>query len=245
MAKMKKFQNRIVAFANQKGGVGKTVLCTLFANYLYDNGIPSCVIDADLQSSISFMRKENLDNEHLSSSEVPWMVTPFDLKCPRTVNLEDFIQSVNQLMTTVKQLDGCVLFDLPGNLSEDGLAAVFSKVDYIICPYFYDSNTLSSTGVFIQTLDVLKQVQPDMKVQMLFQPNAVQKGVGLKNELEMWRRIDTVFAKYGTVCPKIERKVCLQRYSTLDITTDQKNAVRESFDFIIHKIYPKFKKESE
>lgn len=245
MAKMKKFQNKTVAFANQKGGVGKTVLCTLFANYLYENGIPSCVIDADLQSSISYMRKENLDKEKLSESEVPWTVSAFDLKCPRTVNLNDFIQSVNKLMTTVTQLDGCVIFDTPGNLSEDGLAPVFSKVDYIVCPYFYDQNTLSSTGVFIQTLDVLRQVDPNMKAKMLFLPNAVQKGVGLKNELEMWRRIDSVFDKYGTVCPKIERKVCLQRYSTLDITTEQKNAVKESFDFIIRKIYPKFKFESE
>ena len=245
MAKMTKFKNKTVAFANQKGGVGKTVLCTLFANYLYENGIPSCVIDADLQSSISFMRKENLKKEQITEAEVPWAVTPFDLKCPRTVNLDDFITSVNNLMNTASQLDGCVLFDIPGNLSDEGLAPVFSKVDFIVCPYFYDSNTLSSTGVFIQTLDVLRQVKPDMTAQMLFVPNNVQKGVGLKNELEMWQQINKVFAKYGTVCPKIERKICLQRYSTLEITTEQQNAVRECFDFIIRKIYPKFKKESQ
>jgi hypothetical protein len=27
----------IISFANQKGGVGKTTLCTIFANYLAEN----------------------------------------------------------------------------------------------------------------------------------------------------------------------------------------------------------------
>ena len=35
----------IITFANQKGGVGKTTLCTLFANYLVARGKRTIVID--------------------------------------------------------------------------------------------------------------------------------------------------------------------------------------------------------
>ena len=84
-----------------------------------------------------------------------------------------------------------------------------------------------------------------MKAKLVFIPNAVQKGVGLLEELEMWKQIDAIFAKRGIVTPKIDRKVCLQRYSTLEITKEQKDTVSTCFDFIIKKLYPNFSKDSE
>lgn len=45
-------RNAIVVFANQKGGVGKTTLCTTFANYMTAKGHPVLVIDCDAQQSI-------------------------------------------------------------------------------------------------------------------------------------------------------------------------------------------------
>jgi len=237
------FRNKTVAFANQKGGCGKTTLCTLFANYLAEQGIPACVVDADLQSTITYIRKENLRKEKQDATQVPWMVQPFDIQKPKNVSSEDFVKSVEAMMEAASKLQGCVLFDTPGNLSEDGLGAIYSKVDYIICPYMYDQATLTSTGVFITVVDVLKKNYPEMKAKLLFIPNAVQKGVGLKDEVEMWRQIDSIFAGRGTVCPKIERKVCIQRYSTLEISKEQKDTVAECFDFIIKKFYPSYKTE--
>ena len=49
--------NKIIVFANQKGGVGKTTLCTLFANFLASKGIPVTVIDCDTQQTIFEKRK--------------------------------------------------------------------------------------------------------------------------------------------------------------------------------------------
>ena len=37
----------IVTFANQKGGVGKTILCVTFANYLVAKGVRVVVINCD------------------------------------------------------------------------------------------------------------------------------------------------------------------------------------------------------
>ena len=45
-------KNKIVIFSNIKGGVGKTTLCALFADYLIEHGFPTFVIDADLQASL-------------------------------------------------------------------------------------------------------------------------------------------------------------------------------------------------
>ena len=42
----------IITFANQKGGVGKTTLCAVFANYLVKKGCPVLVVDCDGQQSI-------------------------------------------------------------------------------------------------------------------------------------------------------------------------------------------------
>ena len=52
--------NIIITFANQKGGVGKTTLCTLFANYLVAHQKKVLVIDCDVQQTISFRRKADL-----------------------------------------------------------------------------------------------------------------------------------------------------------------------------------------
>ncbi len=35
----------IISFANQKGGVGKTTLCTILANYLVEKGEQLLIID--------------------------------------------------------------------------------------------------------------------------------------------------------------------------------------------------------
>ena len=40
-------QTCIITFANQKGGVGKTTLCALFASYLVSKGHSVAVFDTD------------------------------------------------------------------------------------------------------------------------------------------------------------------------------------------------------
>ena len=51
-------KNITITWANEKGGVGKTTLCTLFANYLSEKKVPDvCVLDCDRQHSIVDKRK--------------------------------------------------------------------------------------------------------------------------------------------------------------------------------------------
>ena len=48
---MKSKKNKIIVFANQKGGVGKSTLCILLADYLAYWKKDVCIIDTDLQQS--------------------------------------------------------------------------------------------------------------------------------------------------------------------------------------------------
>lgn len=66
--------NKIVVFANQKGGVGKSTICTLFANYLCWKKKKVCIIDTDLQQTVAQMRKSDLD---FYGSEAPYSIQAF------------------------------------------------------------------------------------------------------------------------------------------------------------------------
>ena len=52
-------KNKNIVFANQKGGVGKSTLCILFANYLAAKGKDVCIIDTDLQKTILMQRRKD------------------------------------------------------------------------------------------------------------------------------------------------------------------------------------------
>ena len=45
-------QKKIIIFAKQKGGVGKTTLCVLFAHFLAAKGLRVTLMDSDPQMSI-------------------------------------------------------------------------------------------------------------------------------------------------------------------------------------------------
>ena len=130
-------KNRIVVFANQKGGVGKSTLCMLFADYLAWKKQDVCIIDTDLQKSITMQRKKDRE---LFEQEDPYTIQDFDVTDPETMQ---------QLMDSARETEGYVLFDSPGNISEDGLIPMFTSADFIICPYEYEEKTLDSTGTMV------------------------------------------------------------------------------------------------
>ena len=55
-------ENKIILFSNVKGGVGKSTLCSMFATYCAEKGIPTAVVDADLQQSL--VRQRQREKEH-------------------------------------------------------------------------------------------------------------------------------------------------------------------------------------
>lgn len=223
---MEENRNKIVVFANQKGGVGKTSLCVLFANYLFKHDYPVCIVDADLQKSVWTKRQ---DDDRNYPEEQKYNVTFYDIP--------DNVSEVQDVMAQLKTMDGIVLIDTPGNIGLDGLIPIYSNADVIICPYCYEAATLSSTGVFIQILEKLKQSQPQMKdTKIVFVPNRIKNGTGTREEKAMWEQVDKTFEAFGTVSPKVRDAFKMTRYNTVDITTEQEIIVKDAFKYIIKKM---------
>ena len=203
-------KNKKIVFANQKGGVGKSTLCILFANYLAWKKQDVCIIDTDLQKTIMMQRKK--DKELYPTMEEPYNVQDFDVADPETMQ---------QLMDSASQTEGYVLFDSPGNVSEDGLVPMFTNADYIICPYEYEEKTLDSTG---------------MQAKLFFVPNRIDVRIGTTDELKMWKQTDAIFKQLGAVTPRITARAALKRINTFEISPSQRDAVRPAFEFIIRRI---------
>lgn len=218
-------KNKKIVFANQKGGVGKSTLCILFANYLAWKKQEVCIIDTDLQKTIKMQRKKDL--EIYEGEEEPYEVQDFDVQDP---------ELMQQLMDSASETEGYVLFDSPGNVSEDGLVPMFANADYIVCPYEYEEKTLDSTGTFVQVINALRRVNPEMGAKLFFVPNRIDVRFGTPEERRMWLQTDAIFKQYGTVTPRITARATLKRINTMEITAQQREVVKQAFDFIIRRI---------
>lgn len=217
-------ENKKIVFANQKGGVGKSTLCLLFAGYLAAKKKDVCVIDTDLQKTVHMQRQKDIEE---FEGEEPYTVQDFDVADPEVME---------QLMESANEVEGYVLFDTPGNVSEDGLVPMFANADYIICPFEYETKTLDSTGTFVQVITALKQANPDMRAEIFFVPNRIDARIGLKEELRMWEETDTIFNQLGTVTPPVYNRATLKRINTVALTDNQRRAVSKAFDFILKRM---------
>ena len=87
-------KNITITWANEKGGIGKTTLCTLFANYLSEKHQGEvCVLDCDRQHSIVDKRK--FDSQSLQTEKVPYDVRQIEI---------DRLQQSAQLLKSVKTI---------------------------------------------------------------------------------------------------------------------------------------------
>lgn len=214
-------ENRIIVFANQKGGVGKSTLSLLLGNYLNWKKERVCIIDTDLQQTITGIRKD--DVEFYGDAE-PYAIQGFDISTPEVMQ---------QLMDNSREFEGYVLMDAPGNMNQDGLVPMFTNADYIICPFRYDKATLSSTGDFVRALQKIRQAYPQMKAQILFIPNNINRKGNLE-EKKMWKQVADMFNMIGLVLPPIPSRAALERINSYDITSSQRELVRETFEKIIN-----------
>lgn len=211
-----------VVFANQKGGVGKSTLCILFADYLAWKGRSVCVIDTDLQKSVLMQRRK--DAVAHSGQDEPYGVQDFDVAEPN---------AMRQLVDSASEVEGFVLFDTPGNVSQDGLLPLFAGADFIVCPFDYEDKTLDSTGTFVSVLAAIRQHVGDMQARLLFVPNRIDPRVGTKEEQRMWNEAATVLSKHGAVLPPIPARANLRRADTFEITPRQRGYVRDCFEIML------------
>lgn len=213
-------KNKIIIFSNIKGGVGKTTLCSLFATYLAENGMPVAVLDADLQQSLyrHRVREEKADPEQ----KMPWQVTPLDTSD---------IKKVNKVMKELKKVPGNVLIDCPGNLNDKSLAAVYAAADVAVIPMSFDPDTVDATGIFLKALKSISNCS------MVFVPNRINDHEGKAEERKQRAQTVNILELVGTVVPRIKQGVAIKRYSTIySLESNQKKIVATTFDAIMKAI---------
>lgn len=211
----------IVTIANQKGGVGKTTLITLIANYLSQKGKSLLLIDTDHQRSLTYLRRT--DAENFPAQEVPYEIVELDLSNPQEV--KGYLEELK------KEEDVISLLDAPGNLTEDGLLYLLSSSDMIIVPFQYERKCLDSTGTFLSVFSQVAQ-HANTQPKLLFAPNRVKSGEGLKSEKEMWAKVDEALSNHGRILPMIRDLSCMKRVNTLQLTKEQENVCKDFLETI-------------
>jgi chromosome partitioning protein len=133
--------SKIIAFGNQKGGVGKTTCTVLVANTLSQPpfNLNVIVIDIDNQKSLSTARQ--LDIEYFNKTP-PYEVLSLDL--------ETFERDIREL--DIKR--DIVLIDMGGKLDKDNISQerVLAYCDFLFIPFVSGNYNLDSS------LDYLKFV---------------------------------------------------------------------------------------
>lgn len=228
---MKK-ENKIVVFANQKGGVGKTTLCILYANYLHEMGVPVCVIDCDMQQTIYQTRQFDENNLMEEGDVIPYSVQAFSIKDPRDVAI---------MIQKAKEIPGTVLIDAPGNISQEGLIPIFVGADVIVTPYQYEKGCIGSTSTFLKVIGALQASHEEMNAQVVLVPNRIDTRIGTKAELSTWSATDALLAGFGKVVKSIRSLADIQRYNTLQLLPSQKKAIDGTFKAINKIVYAKAK----
>lgn len=130
---------KVCAFGNMKGGVGKSTILSVLANYIHTSTDYSvCVVDADdLQRTLSSWRESDLKKEGVIEDDL------YDLL---SINSKDFPKILNDHL--LKEYD-FVFVDLPGNLKQAGVISSYAMVDYIFIPTGLSSADLDSTIKYI------------------------------------------------------------------------------------------------
>lgn len=213
--------NIIVAFANQKGGVGKTTLCALFANYLTLNKHKVIVVDCDNQHS--FVDKRERDIKKYPETKVPYEVRSLDVTDTENVAVE---------VVKLKREDAVVLLDTPGNLAQAGLVQLLAVTDFLIVPYQFESMSIQSTGIFITFVHRLRrQLHRDVG-RMVFVVNNWDARFGRKSELELYARTEKSLMNLGWVAPRIGHRADIERANTMFLMDQQATLIAECFDYI-------------
>jgi len=201
-----------VLFGNQKGGVGKSTLCILLANYLSLVHKKECLIlDLDFQSSIRWLWEKdraNYDNPPLYEVLV--------------IGLEKF----NEVKEQINNVNGHVLIDLPGKMDDNQLIPVYQSADLVICPFAYDKITFESTVTFAQVVQHLNK-----QASIAFIPNRLKAGV----RYDIKTRVNKILGRFGEVMPELTDRVAYQRLDTVSIPEEVAEALNQSFEPLYEK----------
>ena len=191
-----------IVFGNQKGGVGKSTLCVLMANYLtLQKKKDVLVFDMDMQKSISERRPaEN------AAAKIPM---PYEIVA---MEMEDYPKFSDDLK---KLGEVYALIDLAGSIHNDHIIPIIQEADYIFCPFDYEHTVFASTLTFAK---IVKYLSPNTP--LFFIPNRIKSSINY----DLQEMIDSELKKFGIVTKPVTDRVTLKRINTYSISDEQKKS---------------------
>ena len=145
-----------VAFATQKGGIGKSTVTALAASYLHNvKGYNVAVVDCDdPQHSIHGLREHEMG---LIDSSTYFKALACDhfrkiKKNAYTIvksNAVNALDDAESMIATEDVKPDVVFFDMPGTLRSNGVIKTLSQMDYIFTPLSADRFVVESTLKFV------------------------------------------------------------------------------------------------
>ena len=144
-----------VAFATQKGGIGKSTITALAANYLHNvKGYNVAVIDCDAPQHSIYGLRERETKLIDESRYFKALACEHFRKLKRNAYPVIASDAVNALDDAEKLISGeavkpdIVFFDMPGTLKSNGVVKTLSQMDYIFAPMSADRFVVESTLQF-------------------------------------------------------------------------------------------------
>lgn len=181
----------IILFANQKGGVGKSTLAVLFSNFAVQKRKRKVkVFDMDFQQSLynKHLNSDQLENEKLYEVELS--------------SIPGF-KSIHK--RAVQEPKTLTVIDLAGKMDDDNLVQVFKGCELIICPFFYDEYSVTSTFEFCY---VVKKLNPSSRIILV--PNRVKSSV----KYETLESVNQALSQFGELTTPISDRIDFQRLTT-------------------------------
>jgi chromosome partitioning protein len=198
-----------IIIGNQKGGVGKTTHAILLSNYLVlHKQMELLILDLDFQGSIRTRWEQDVE---IFDNPPLYEVMQLDL------------EEISSIFVKLNNINGCVIFDLPGKIDDNNLISVYHNADLVICPFSYDKLTFESTLVFAQ---VARHV--NMEVPIVFLPNRLKSSVNYV----LKEKVKDALSKFGAVAPEIGDRIYLQRLDCYNFSEEAKSILGTSYDWI-------------
>ena len=210
----------IISFANQKGGVGKSTHCALFAQYLSEKEKIVHVIDMDNQRSLHNKRRSDNSLSEKRENEENLYDNPLNYSV-LAVSPDDILSFLKKNAESKK--DAIFIIDTPGNIENENVLRTLYKSDFIIIPFSYTELKLDSTAVFIQVMKRFK-----VPAKLIFMPNDIDRRI----KLEAAEQVNKIFSHEGVVTPILYHYADIERFSTVDMNKKQREVVLPTYDFI-------------
>ena len=174
---IKNMQTKVVAFGNMKGGVGKSTMNSVLANFIHnESDLSVCLVDADdmqkslfksrerdlekLQEKISLEYKNKTEGEREEIVSTIWD-NRYDLL---QIDSVSFPKQYSDLLEGKVDI---VIIDLPGNLKQKGVITSYALCDYIFMPTGLGDKDLDSTLEFYSMYK--SEIEP-LRIEAGFKP---------------------------------------------------------------------------